>query len=322
MKTAATALRPLSLVLCAAAVGALLAAPAHAWWQDDEPLRWATGQVVDVQVQVAGTGAPLYVSPNEDGRHYVQAFAGRNYSLVLRNRTGQRVGVLIAVDGLNVVNGERSQLSGREPMYVLGPWETTTIQGWRTSLSDVRRFVFVDERRSYAERTGQANGDLGWIRVLAFREQQLAWTPVRRWIEGQGGGDRRDRAEEAPRAQLEGHNAPQAAPAMPAPTANGNAAPPAAAGEMKATRRQTGSSDQLGARDGSGFPGTGWGDHRSDPVQRVEFTAERCATDTHVFRYEYASGLRALGILPIRPDPDRLRDRDNGQLGFAKSPRW
>ena len=67
------------------------------------------------------------------------------------------------------------------------------------------------------------------------------------------------------------------------------------------------------------FPGTGWGEHRSDPVQRVEFTAERRAADTIVFRYEYASGLRALGIIRHR---DRLRDRDNGELGFAKPPRW
>jgi hypothetical protein len=221
--------------------------------------------------------------------------------------------VLIAVDGLNVVNGERSQLSGREPMYVLGPYESTTIQGWRTSLAEVRRFLFVDENRSYAERTGQANGDMGWIRVLAFREQRVAWeAPPRRWLNDQRGDARRQRADDAPRSPEAG-NAPQAAPTV----------PPSAGGEGQALRGQaTEKSDALGARDESGFPGTGWGDHRSDPVQQVEFTAERNATDTHVFRYEYAAGLRALGIFPSHPNRDRLRDRDNGELGFAKPPRW
>ena len=41
--------------------------------------------------------------------------------------------------------------------------------------------------------------------------------------------------------------------------------------------------------------------------------------DHLVLRYEYASGLIALGIFP---DGDRLRDRDRGELSFARPPRW
>src|SRR5687767_14380930 len=75
----------------------------------------ADGRLVDVQVQVEGKGmAPLYFAKNRFDRHYFQAFQGRNYSLVLRNTTNRRVGVLIAVDGLNVVNGQRSSLSRNE----------------------------------------------------------------------------------------------------------------------------------------------------------------------------------------------------------------
>jgi len=39
-----------------------------------------------------------------------------------------------------------------------------------------------------------------------------------------------------------------------------------------------------------------------------------------VFRYEYASGLRALGIRPVRYR-DRLWEREHGDLGFALPPR-
>jgi hypothetical protein len=135
---------------------------------------------VDVQIQVDGRVAPLYLAPGHFDRRYFQAFRGRNYSLVVRNNTGRRVGVLIAVDGLNVLNGEISNLSGQESMYVLDPYERAEIRGWRTSLDDVRRFVFVDEERSYAERSDKANGDMGWIRVLSFREQRTWWarTPI------------------------------------------------------------------------------------------------------------------------------------------------
>ena len=159
----------------------LAAAPALAWDQhdyEDPSIRWndnwVDGKLVDVQIRVDGDAAPLYYAPGRFDRHYLQAFAGRNYSVILKNNTGRRIAVLVAVDGLNVVNGEMSNLRSNEPMYVLGPWEQATIRGWRSSLDEVRKFVFVDESRSYAQRTGQANSDMGWIRVLAFREQ-LPW---------------------------------------------------------------------------------------------------------------------------------------------------
>ena len=53
-------------------------------------------------------------------------------------------------------------------------------------------------------------------------------------------------------------------------------------------------------------------------VRRVEFTPEPFAMDRIIFRYEYASGLRALGI-HLTPYNDRLANRDGG---FAKPPRW
>src|SRR5262245_59652562 len=165
-------------LLAAAALALFAAAPARAWDEIDWTDRgervadtWADGQLVDVQLRVDGEVAPLYWAPGRFDRRYVQAFAGRNYSLVLRNNTERRVAVLLAVDGLNAVNGELTRLSSSEPMYVLGPHEQATIRGWRSSLDEIRRFVFVNERKSYAERSGQGNFDMGWIRVLTFREQ-------------------------------------------------------------------------------------------------------------------------------------------------------
>ncbi len=298
----------LTAALAATAVALALASPARAYvWASDT---WADGRIVDVQVQVDGRASALYDSPRGDDRHYFQAFAGRNYSLVLRNTTGQRVGVLIAVDGLNVVNGERSRLASSEPMYVLGPYESATIRGWRTSLDDIRRFVFVDEERSYASRTGQANGDMGWIRVLAYQEQRPWWEvrPRARTYEG----ERRQGFDDRPEARDERGAAPQAAP--PAPTAGRSEAQ--APMKTDALRKQAA---EGGMAQNEAVPGTGWGDHRSDPVQQVEFTAQRTATDRITFRYEYASGLRALGIFP---DRDRVRERDRGEVGFAQPPRW
>ena len=285
----------LGLALVPAAFGA---ADARALRTNDS--NWLTsvqGQLVDVQVQVNGSTAPLYQksagwSPwNRDDRFYFEAFRGAAYSLRLRNHTGRRVGVVLSVDGLNVVSGDRSRLSRNEPMYVLDPWEAATIRGWRTSLDEVRQFRFVDEQRSYAERTGQANGDMGWVRVAAFTETG----PAVRYRD-----DRRDNglpygAEPAPQGSPQG-------------------------GLDKGGAERRGMSPES-APQADNYPGTGWGERKHDPVNETDFVAARTPADQLVLRYEYAAGLRALGIEPVRDD-DRLRDRERGELGFARPPRW
>ena len=320
MNTTTRSFHPL-LALAAAAGLALATAPATADpWYSGSPgsnsHTIADGNTVDLQVRVDGATAPLYFKPGTHDRHYFQAFRGRNYSLVVRNTTGNRIGVLIAVDGLNVVNGERSTLDRHEAMYVLDPWESTEIQGWRSSLDDVRRFVFVDEQRSYAERTGQANGDMGWIRVMAYRENtpQVWWDRVtrpRRPYRNDGSRDER--------SQLD----------TPAPNETGGEAPQAGAlPEMKSNAPQS-EKRSMGARDNvteapaapQAAPGTGWGDRRYDPVRETRFTSDGPAVDHLVLRYEYESGLLALGIEPRHGWPhERLRQRDS-ELGFARPPR-
>jgi len=312
---------PLSLfALCTAVLASVtFAAPARASHDDVRRPQvwrgletWAEGSLVDVKLEVDGVTAPLYFAPGRFDRRYLQAFAGRNYSVVLRNNTGRRIAVLLAVDGLNAVNGEITSLRSNEPMYVLDAWQTATIRGWRTSLVEVRRFVFVDEKRSYAERTGQSNSDMGWIRVLAFREQPArqayspGWGRVKSFLrDGGSSAPSPEGLEYAPQAR-----APQPTEELaPAPTRAKSAVPEA--------------QDNLarGEAPGRSFPGTGWGERRTDRVQRVEFKPEPVAVDHLIFRYEYASGLRALGIVPVGERwRDRLGERD-GDLGFAKPPR-
>jgi hypothetical protein len=268
----------------------------------------ADGRLVDVQVQVEGRTAPLYFANNGTDRRYFQAFRGRNYSLAVTNKTGRRIGVLIAVDGLNVVNGERSRLASNEAMYVLDPWEHTVIRGWRTSLNDVRKFVFVDEERSYAERTGQANGDMGWIRVLAFNERGRAWFDV---APGRVRSGYRDNGQVPfdSREQSELKRGEEVAP-----EAQGDES------RLDADRRLVTPQHAQPAPQ-SAVPGTGWGDKSWDPVHKVWFVPEYRATDQLVLRYEYASGLRALGIFPHQLR-DRVQERERGELGFAQPPRW
>jgi hypothetical protein len=261
------------------------------------------GSLVSVSLEVDGRTAPLYAALDGSGRYYLEAWRGAAYRVRLVNRSGERLGVLLTVDGLNAISGERSPRGARGRMYVLAPWDETVVQGWRTSLDEVRRFTFVDEDRSYATRSGKASGRLGWIEVDVYRERRPVARPWPYW--------------------------PPYTPYPPYPPDRPyeEDAPEKSRSEPEA-KDDSGS----GARDGyggrvapprsaPGYPGTGWGPRADDPVRVVSFDPEASPSERITLRYEYASGLRALGIFP-RPwwSRDRLRERERGQEGFARPP--
>ena len=129
-----------------------------------------------VQVEVVADDGSVYarydlVGGGADGtlRAYLQAERGRNYGIRVRNHAGERIGLVIAVDGRNIISGEKSYLRPDEPMYVLGAWQQATYEGWRTSDANVQRFYFTSAQDSYAEAWGDGSA-MGVIAVAAFRE--------------------------------------------------------------------------------------------------------------------------------------------------------
>ena len=102
-------------------------------------------------------------------RAYLEAERHHNYGIRVRNRSAGRIGLVIAVDGRNIISGQKSDLLAGEAMYVLGAYEQATYTGWRTSDSNVQRFIFTDAENSYAEAWGDRSA-MGVIAVAAFRE--------------------------------------------------------------------------------------------------------------------------------------------------------
>ena len=226
----------------------------------------APGTLVGVSVALDGRAASLYPAPDGSGRYYLEARAGSRYSVSLANRTGERLGVVLSVDGLNAVSGERETQRGR--MYVLDPWQTTSVQGWRTSLSDIRQFTFVDERRSYAARSGQANEKMGWIEVAVYRERH-ALVKLREYPYSEP--KRQDSAE---RQEGDGRNQ---APAAPAPEAGASRDTARPRGSSRRVRRPS----PLVSRHGLGRPRARPGRARQlRPRAEPERARRRCATST------------------------------------------
>ena len=103
---------------------------------------------------------------------YVEAVRDQKYSVQIRNRSNQRIGVVIAVDGRNIISGDRSNLRPDERMYVLGPYQQETYEGWRTG-EPGQPLYFTDAGDSYPG-PGAIIPAMGVIAVAAFRSARLS----------------------------------------------------------------------------------------------------------------------------------------------------
>jgi hypothetical protein len=260
----------------------------------------SAGDAVEVRI-VADDGRALPIYPVKMKRTlkkvYAEAVRGEHYRIEVRNRLNRRVGLVIAVDGRNIISGERSWLRNSERMYILEPYGTGEFAGWRTGQERINRFYFTDVPDSYAAAFGDESA-MGVITVAAYPEQRHHKpSPVPLSQPGPyngksyGGMDERgpaaaDRAAQAPAA-------------------------PAARGMKKESA--------VAERDLEGA-GTGYGREEYSPVETVAFEAEKRAVETIHFKYEWRSTLCRLGIVSCDRPPCRPPNRmwDNG--GFAPPP--
>lgn len=123
--------------------------------------------LVQLDVVDRDTGQTLPTWPHR-GQRWVEGAPGHAYELRLTNLTGARVLVVVSVDGVNAVDGQDARVD--QGGYVLAPWQTTDVAGWRKSLQDVAQFVFTDLQDSYAARTGRPD-NIGVIGMAVFRER-------------------------------------------------------------------------------------------------------------------------------------------------------
>ena len=113
-----------------------------------------------------------------DGRRYTEGSAGTRYQLRISNNTAFRFEVVASVDGLDVIDGDEAGYHKRG--YILDPWTTITIDGWRTSDDTVAAFRFSDIGDSYADRTGRPR-NIGVIGVAFFHEEGTSpWEDLER----------------------------------------------------------------------------------------------------------------------------------------------
>jgi hypothetical protein len=105
-------------------------------------------------------------------KKYLEAKKGENYVIRIRNNSPERVGVVIAVDGRNIINGSRSRLKSSEMMYIVNAHQHARYSGWRTTDSTVHRFFFTEPANSYSVRTFADSSAMGVIAVAVYRQKK------------------------------------------------------------------------------------------------------------------------------------------------------
>lgn len=127
-----------------------------------------------ISVSIVGeNGRPLDALHMGD-RTYVIGESGSRYTIRLVNHTRHRFETVATVDGLDVMNGRPGTLSNRG--YVLMPYATLEIDGFRQSHDAVAAFRFAKVNDSYAAQTGSAR-NVGVIGVAFFTQRGDTLSP-------------------------------------------------------------------------------------------------------------------------------------------------
>ncbi|MDR7194213.1 hypothetical protein [Luteimonas terrae] len=231
------------------------------------------------------TGSAAHVVPHR-GDDWIAGTPGAPYAIRLTNTTGSRVLVVLSVDGINAISGETAAPS--QTGYVLAPWQTTEITGWRKSHDDVARFEFAALGDSYAARTGRPD-NVGTIGIAVFGER-------------------------APPPPIAVSRPPYPAPASPpAPAARGRAAP-----ASDAMSPQSANSNMQAERQSIG---TGHGAREWAPVSSTAFErATRSPVQVTTLRYDSVDALVSRGILPPHRAWAQARRPDAFPGGFVPDP--
>jgi hypothetical protein len=265
---------------------------------------------VDVYDRFDRTALPVFA---KDGRHYIVGVPGHEYAVRIRNCTGARILVVTSVDGVNVVSGDTAAPS--QSGYVLEPWGSVEIAGWRKSLERTAAFYFTDLGDSYAARTGRPQ-NVGVIGVAVFQEKAKRIAYREQDLRGRLAAAEPGAAEPARKNERA-----DAAPAAPAPAQSA-----AGAGMREST---SASADEFARQESKDQAramsklGTGHGRNEESRVSVTQFErATSFPAETVTVQYDRRENLIAMGVVP-QPTPYIARRDPNpfpGTLRFAPDP--
>lgn len=140
----------------------------HHHHQHPQPVAPQVRQEVTVNLETA-EGVPLETFFHQ-GSMYVAGNLGQRYNIRLTNNTAERVEAVVTVDGRDVISGQLGNYR-KQRGYVIGPYGSVTVEGFRQSLNHVAAFRFSDLTGSYSAQRGTPQ-HVGVLGVAVFKERK------------------------------------------------------------------------------------------------------------------------------------------------------
>jgi hypothetical protein len=227
----------------------------------------AIGRIADVSIYDRDSGEVLPIHCHK-GEYWVAGAPGAHYAIAISNRMSERILAVTSIDGVNVISGDTASWS--QTGYVLDPWSSYRIDGWRKSNAEVAAFQFSSASASYAALTGRP-ANVGVIGVALFRER---------------------RPPPPAYSQLEPRQPWVDSTAVPSPAPSAAAANPAA---PLARRTAPLIEEKLG---------TAHGQREESHVVQVDFERlQNSPNEVILIRYDSVPNLIALGVIHSAPVP-------------------
>lgn len=127
---------------------------------------------LDFDIRVGGKTIKQYT---RNGKFFVEAKHGSEYSVHVSNHRVERVLVVCTVDGINVLNG---QAGASRAGYVVNGYSSVDIKGFRTSNDSVNAFKFSTKDNSYAAKSDETGGDTSNCGVIGIQVYAEKLKPV------------------------------------------------------------------------------------------------------------------------------------------------
>jgi hypothetical protein len=153
------------------------------WDRRTDGISAARGAITVRVVDDSGSPLPTFAAA---GRSYVMGNHGARYAIRIQNQTGARFEAVATVDGLDVIDGQPGSFEKRG--YLVAPWSTVEIDGFRRSEDAVAAFRFGRVRDSYATKRGN-DRNVGVIGVAIFHERGSSWPWSQREVDRRNSAD-------------------------------------------------------------------------------------------------------------------------------------
>lgn len=134
-------------------------------------------------------GQPL-TEYQHQGLVFVEGRTNSNYELRIRNNSPERILAIPSVDGLSVIDGKPAGAESQG--YVLEPYQTLNIPGWKVDKDTAAKFQFGSSNGSYSNRTGRGKKNVGVIGLMVFRPKYVPpvnWYPATYTFTNTSSGD-------------------------------------------------------------------------------------------------------------------------------------